>query len=177
MRWLISFWTVHFSVTSSLRDLLEVNFGLNSLLLLMKLRLGLSYSSKNYSFYCWSCVCSSTTCPTLLYQRWYSLTFFNNSVDVSHFFLQIRSIFVVLSDDMFRQILRKFEKNKKSSGSRPESSAPTPSGSGSSTSASPPAATGTTPPPAAAPTLASRVSKSRTQKRGASSDSGPSAKK
>ena len=31
----------------------------------------------------------------------------------------MRSIFVVLSDDDFRSILYKFEKNKKSSGSKP----------------------------------------------------------
>ena len=44
----------------------------------------------------------------------------------SLFEFQLRSIFVVLSDDMFRQILRKFEKNKKGSGPRQEASGSAP---------------------------------------------------
>ena len=92
---------------------------------------------------------------------------------------QLRSIFVVLSDDLFRQILRKFEKNKSGSGSRQDTpagqvSAPVQSTSGNSASA----ATDQTIPPPSAPAYSSKGSKSKSLKRNASVESlGPTAKK
>ena len=100
------------------------------------------------------------------------------------FVFQLRSIFVVLSDDMFRQILRNFEKGKRgpkppASGSvstsqeaavtspAPGVSAPQAPGGSTPPPASTPPASGTEPP---APPRTSKSSKSRNQKRGASSD-------
>ena len=82
------------------------------------------------------------------------------------FTFQLRSIFVVLSDDLFREILRKFEKKNQNQKSGPSSSAP---------KAPVPVTPDKSPQPTADP---STRSKSRTNKRGPPSDSsGPSAKK
>ena len=78
---------------------------------------------------------------------------------------QIRSLFVVLSDDLFRQILRKFEQKKGASTPAPSA---TPEGSGSGS-----ASDGTTP---AIPGLSSK-GKSRSHKRGASSELSNQSKK
>ena len=78
---------------------------------------------------------------------------------------QIRSLFVVLSDDLFSQILRQFEKKK--SNTNPVQN-PTPETSGSASDGSPPAAPNPT---------SKSSSKSRSQKRGASSDLSGQAKK
>ena len=79
---------------------------------------------------------------------------------------QIRSLFIVLSDDLFRQILRKFDKKKHEDSSATASSAPGGSGS----------ASEDTSPSAQAPGQASK-GKGRNLKRGPSADIGSQAKK
>ena len=81
---------------------------------------------------------------------------------------QIRSLFIVLSDDLFRQILRQFDKKKHESAA-PATTAPSGSGSSSGpvTDESPPRA----------PDPSSKSSRSKSTKRGASSDLSSQSKK
>ena len=81
---------------------------------------------------------------------------------------QIRLLFIVLSDDLFRQILRQFDKKKHESAA-PATTAPSGSGSSSGpvTDESPPRA----------PDPSSKSSRSKSTKRGPSSDLSRQSKK
>ena len=101
--------------------------------------------------------------------------------------LQIRSIFVVLSDDMFRQILRQFDKKKAKAASAQPAQPPQPTRQVSATSTSSDDegsevsmadAAPVIPAPVPAPAVVDPRSRSRSHKRGASSAlSGPNPKK